>query len=125
MKLVPTVVLALLLAGVALGACGDKKGSGGGAVAAELAESKALLAKNGVAQLRQAVDTYYVANLEVPETLDALVAAGRVQAEKLTDPWGRPYAYERKGPRAFEICSRGADEASDADDVCDGKDLRR
>jgi hypothetical protein len=32
------------------------------------------------------------------------------------DPWGQPYRIDREGPRAFRICSNGADSEPGTDD---------
>jgi hypothetical protein len=61
-------------------------------------------ARELVAQLTAAVQTYKAANDDFPTSLDALAKKrgkddALVDDKALIDPWGRPYQYDVKGPR--------------------------
>ncbi len=62
-----------------------------GQAVAELA--RGWLARLQMEKLDAALRRYWVANVEYPEKLDALVAAKLATPEQLTDPWGKPFAY--------------------------------
>ena len=52
------------------------------------------LARLQISRLRQTLRQYYLSEIAYPERLDGLVRAGLSQPDKLTDPWGKPLAYE-------------------------------
>ncbi len=58
---------------------------------AELA--RGWLARLQMEKLDAALRQYWVANVEYPEKLDALVSAKLATPEQITDPWGKPFSY--------------------------------
>jgi hypothetical protein len=83
----------------------------------EEAEARGKDAWVGVKRLEQAAVAYKLATMEYPQTLKILTESQNgkvayVEADKLIDPWGRPYVYERQtvSPKtgAPLIYSRGA-----------------
>jgi len=84
-----------------------------GASDAEIAATKTALHT-----INAAIDAYYVKMRELPNTLQDLVDGGSLEPAKLNDAWGRPFAYTLKGPRTFDLCSRGPDGDDAGDDVC-------
>ncbi|MEX2672290.1 MAG: type II secretion system protein GspG [Phycisphaeraceae bacterium] len=64
-------------------------------------------AKSDIAAIESAVEAYYLTHSRYPSNDEGLE---KLPLKNRTDPWGRPYEYNRPGPDTpFEIISFGAD----------------
>ncbi|MBL0922080.1 MAG: type II secretion system protein GspG [Phycisphaerales bacterium] len=87
----------------------------------QVGRAKHELARTGIGVVVAAVETYALEQGRIPtmdEGLELLTRPppGRVEpylrADKLRDPWGRPYQYVAPGPiGAYQVLSLGADGA--------------
>jgi len=71
--------------------------------------SKVSIAKAECKALAEQVDIYKVNKDETPNSLDALVQAEMMSADKIKDPWGKPYQLDASGakPRVFTTSPKG------------------
>lgn len=62
-------------------------------------EAKVARAKITIAQLDKGAELYYVKHGKYPESLKALTEGNPpfIEAKALTDPWDKPYKYDREG----------------------------
>ncbi|MHC5009493.1 MAG: type II secretion system protein GspG [Planctomycetota bacterium] len=106
--------LSLLLACFALlaAACGVPQAM------EEAARDKAARQMRDIATM---IEIQYLTSNRLPSSLDELNAVdpstGQVLYERVpTDPWGRPFRYEVRGPRAYSLRTLGADGAAETAD---------
>ena len=77
---------------------------------------KTYAGKNRLERVEQALSAYYLERGAMPETLDALAAAGFLSADDTVDPWGRPYDYTVDAS-AYELSGGAPDGGGDAPTV--------
>ncbi len=91
----------------------------------QVGRAKRELAKTGIGVVVGAVETYAIETGRLPSMEEGLTVLTRVpqgrgepylRADKLVDPWGRPYAYVAPGPEsAYQVICYGADGALGGD----------
>lgn len=59
----------------------------------------AIEARVRMVQIAEALQSYFAKHIEYPDSLDALVAAGLMEAAQLRDPFGQPWGYETAARR--------------------------
>lgn len=94
-------------------------------VSRHVSEARIVKARADLVTLSASVEMYRMAARPLPASLDDLQAPLPPTMEPIlrsvpSDPWGRPYLYEKTGPKAFRVRSLGADgveggEGEDAD----------
>ncbi len=76
-------------------------------------------AQTAIGNISKALDLHYMRNIELPQSLEALVEGGILKAEQLQDPWEKSIHYNLVGTRDYKLCSGGEDGAlGGSDDVC-------
>ncbi|MFW5682701.1 MAG: type II secretion system protein GspG [Phycisphaeraceae bacterium] len=74
-------------------------------------------AKSDIAAISKALDTYYLQHSRYPSNSEGLEKLA-LKSNKLTDPWGNRYRYNKPGPgdEPYEVFTLGADNREGGDD---------
>jgi hypothetical protein len=66
--------------------------------------------------IRYSMQIFHLQNGRLPKSIDSLETSGIADGKQLTDRWGRPFHYERKG-NSFVLYSLGPEEFISGDEI--------
>jgi hypothetical protein len=66
------------------------------------------VSRNRLGRLERGIETFYLDRGAVPERLEQLAEGGYVAGANLSDPWGKPYRYERDAT-GYTLAPEGAE----------------